>query len=88
MKVDLTWEIYRRLDKLDSDFSQKLKNGNPKVYDLINRSIKKFEPSLMVAGDISYFGLTNIIFVEGTMNDFAYGQTIIFYKEDIEKIIR
>ena len=72
--------------RLDSDLSQKLKNGNPKVYDLINRSIKKFEPSLMVAGGISYFGLTNIIFVEGTMNDFSYKQTIIFYKEDIEKI--
>ena len=42
----------------------------------------------MVAGGISYFDLTNIIFVEGTMNDFAYGQAIIFYKEDIEKINR
>ena len=74
--------------RLDSDFTQKLKNGNPEAYDLINRSIKKFEPSIMVAGGISYFGLTNIIFVEGTMNDFAYGQALLFYKEDIEKINR
>jgi hypothetical protein len=77
--------------RLDSDFTQKLKNGNPEAYDLINRSIKKFEPSIMVAGGISYFGLTNLtnfIFTEGTMNDFAYGQTLLFYKEDIEKINR
>jgi hypothetical protein len=40
----------------------------------------------MVAGGISYFGLSNIIFVEGTMNDFSYEQTIIFYKEDIVEI--
>ena len=65
-----------------------MKNGNPKVYGVINLSIKKFELFLMVAWVISYFGLTNIIIVEGTMNDFAYGQTIIFYKEDIEKIIK
>lgn len=29
---------------------------------------------------------SNIIFVEGTMNDFSYGQTKIFYKEDIYEI--
>ena len=42
----------------------------------------------MIAGFISYYGLSNIIFVEGTMNNFAYGQTLIFYKEDIEEINR
>lgn len=42
----------------------------------------------MVAGGISYYGLTNIIFIEGTMNDFSYGQTLVFYKEDIEEINR
>ena len=65
--------------RLDSNSKAKLKNGNPEVYDLINRSLKKFEPSIMVAGGISIFGLTNIIFVEGTMNDFTYGQAIIFF---------
>ena len=42
----------------------------------------------MVAGGISYYGLSKIIFVEGTMNNFAYGQTLIFYNEDIEDINR
>ena len=40
----------------------------------------------MVAVGISYFGLSHIIFVEGTMNDFSYGQTLLFYKEDIDEI--
>ena len=57
--------------RLDANYQEKLKNGNTNVYNLINRSLKKFEPSIMVAGGISYYGLTNIIFIEGTMNDFA-----------------
>ena len=40
----------------------------------------------MVDGGVSFFGTTNIIFVEGNMNDFAYGQTLLFYKEDMEDI--
>ena len=72
--------------RLDSDAKNKLKKGDTKVYDLINRPIRKYEPSIMVAGGISYYGTTNIIFVEGNMNDFAYGQTLLFYKEDIDGI--
>ena len=74
--------------RLNFNYQQKLKPGNSSAYNLINRSLKKFEPSIMVFGGISYYSLNNIIFVEGTMNDFAYGQALIFFKEDIEKIIR
>ena len=72
--------------RLDSESKKKLKNGENEVYDLINRAAKKFEPSIMVAGGLSYFGISQIIFVEGTMNVFSYGQTLLFYKEDIEEI--
>ena len=74
--------------RLDFNFQQKLKNWNSSAYNLINRSLKKFEPSIMVSGGISYYGLTNFIFLEGIMNDFVHGQALIFFKEDIEKIIR
>ena len=40
----------------------------------------------MVAGGVSFFGTTNIIFVERNMNDFSYGQTLLFYKEDMKDI--
>lgn len=75
-----TWDWIR----LVSDSKKKLKEGDTCIYDLINRAKRKFEPSIMVAGVISYYGLSNIIFVEGNMNNFANGQTLIFYKEDIE----
>ena len=56
--------------RLDPESKQKLKDGDNDIYDLINRSARKFEPSIMVARGISFFGLSHIIFVEGTMNDF------------------
>ena len=40
----------------------------------------------MIAGGICYYGLSHLIFLEGTMNDFAYGQALMFYKEDIDNI--
>ena len=40
----------------------------------------------MLAGEVDFFLDTYIIFLEWKMYDFAYGQTLIYYKEDIEKI--
>ena len=65
---------------------ERLKSGEREMYELVNRPIRKFEKSLMIAGGISYYGLSRLIFLEGTMNDFAYGQACIFYKEDIDAI--
>ena len=64
---------------------KKLKNGEKEPYSLINRPMKKFEDSIMIAGGISFYGLCNLLFLDGTMNGFAYGQTLLFFKEDIKK---
>ena len=40
----------------------------------------------MIAGGINFYGLSKLIFLDGTMNEFAYGQALLFYKNDIEKI--
>ena len=48
---------------IDSNYQQKLKNGNSGIYNLINYSLKEFEPNIMVLGSISYYGLINIIFI-------------------------
>ena len=40
----------------------------------------------MIAGGINFYGLSNLIFLDGTMNEFSYGQALLFYKDDIEKI--
>ena len=35
----------------------------------------------MLAGGISYYGLSDLMVVEGTMNEFAYAQAILLYKK-------
>jgi len=72
--------------RLDPEMQEELKNGRKEVYNLINREKRKFEKSLMIAGGISYYGLSHLIFLEGTMNDFAYGQALLFFKDDIDAI--
>ena len=72
--------------RMDNEAKNRLKNGDTGIYELINRPIRKLESSIMVAGGVSFFGTTNIIFVEGTMNEFAYGQALLFYKEDMDEI--
>ena len=47
----------------------------------MEREEEKFPKSLMLAGGISYYGLSDLIIVEGTMTEFAYGQAILLYKK-------
>ena len=37
---------------------------------------------MVIAGGISFYGVGKIIFLNGTMNEFAYAQTLLFYNED------
>jgi len=30
--------------------------------------------------------MSKLIFLDGTMNEFAYGQALLFYKDDIEEV--
>ena len=74
-----------RLSKKNQD---KLKEGNPGAYELINRPQKKFEKSISIGGAICFYGLSNLLLLEGTENEFAYAQALYYYKDDIEKISR
>ena len=38
---------------------------------------------MLVAGGINYNGLIKLIFLDGTLNEFSYGQGLVFYKDDI-----
>ena len=69
--------------RLEPETAKKLKAGDLSVYPLINREEKIFEKSLVIAVGISYYGVGKLIFLNRTMNEFAYAQTILFYKEDM-----
>ena len=40
----------------------------------------------MVAGGLSYKGMSKLIFITGTMTSFSYKQALKLYKEDIEPL--
>ena len=69
--------------RLSPKTREKLRKGEKEAYELINRPERKFEKSLMVAGGITYNGLTKLIILDGTLNEFSYGQGLLFYKDDI-----
>ena len=69
--------------RLSKESREKIKSGQKEGFDLINRPKKKFEKSIMILG-ISSYGLTNLILQEGTLNEFAYAQALMFYKDYFE----
>ena len=70
--------------RLSSNIKNKIKQGDEEGYKKINRETKKFEPSIIIAGGVSYYGLSDLILLNGTMTDFSYAQALEFYKEKYE----
>ena len=74
--------------RLSSKIKNKIKQGDEEGYKKINRETKKFEPSIIIAGGVSYYGLSDLILLNGTMTDFSYAQALEFYKENYEDFKR
>ena len=51
---------------------------------MINRETKKFEPSIIVAEGVSFYGLSDLILLKGTMQEFSYSQALEYYKDNFE----
>ena len=54
----------------------KLKEGKRDIYTLLNLLQHKFEQSLIKEEGIYFYFITKLIIVDGTINNFSYGQTI------------
>ena len=52
------------------------KEGKRDIYTLLNLLQHKFEQSLIIEEGIYFYFITKLIIVNGTINNFAYGQTI------------
>ena len=63
----------------------RLKSGDPVIYEKINQPLPKFTSGFMVAGGISKYGLSKLIFCVGTMNTYCYKRTVNYFKEDVER---
>ena len=67
--------------RLSKENNEKLKKGDPEALNLLNKQADKYPKQILIAGGISYYVLSDLIIVEGTMTDFAYGQTLLNYKK-------
>ena len=63
----------------------KLQKGEEEGFKKINRETKKFESSIIVTGGVSYYGLSDLILLKGTMKEFSYSQELEYYKESYKK---
>ena len=56
---------------LSKENNEKYKKGDPATLQMANKEVNKFPKSIMVAGGISYYGLSDLLVLEGTMNEFS-----------------
>ena len=63
-----------------------MKIWRKRCFRKINGRDKKFEPSIVLAGRICSKSLTNLILQEDNLNEFAYAQVLLFYKDSFEQM--
>ena len=83
-KIDTAPNTSNESIRISSKVKNKLKSGDEEGYKLINRETKKFEPSIIVAGGVSYYGLSDLLLLKGTMQEFSYSQALQYYKDNFE----
>ena len=71
--------------RVSSRIKNKIKKGDKEEYNKINRETKKYEPSIILAGGVSFYGLSDLILLKGTMTEFSYSQALEYYKENYDE---
>ena len=71
--------------RLSKENTEKLKKGDTEALNLLGKEADKYPKQILIAGGISFYGLSDLIIVEGTMTDFAYGQTLLHYKKNFDE---
>ncbi len=72
--------------RFNKEDEKKLKSGDTKIYEKVNKPMPKYTSGFMVAGGMSTHGLGKLIFCVGTMNTFAYQRTLDYFKEDVNRL--
>ena len=69
--------------RLSRDNQKKLEKSDLDIYELITRPKKKFEKSIMIAGGISYNGLSKLLLLNDTENEFCYIPRSFYFTKKI-----
>ena len=82
--------LYPKLNKQNNvirfNKEDRKQRWKPEIEQRRENATPKFEQSIMIAGGICKYGLSNLIFCSGNQNNFSYKQFLLFMKEDMEKI--
>lgn len=71
--------------RLGSQKKKEVSKGKEEALKLVTVPVKKHESSIMVSGGISYYGLSDLFLLNGNMNNFAYSQTLNYFKKNYDK---
>ena len=66
--------------------NEKLKKGDPEALNLVSKETDKYPKSILIAGGISYYGLSDLIIVDGTLTDFENVQILLHYKKNLDEL--
>ena len=81
-KIDTAPNTSNESIRVSSRIKNKIRKGDKEGYNKINRETKKYEPSIILAGGVSFYGLSDLILLKGTMTEFSYAQAQEYYKEN------
>ena len=84
-RVVLFPKINRSTNVIRFNSEDRKMRWKPEIQQKRANEIPKFEQSIMIAGGICKYGLTNLVFCSGTQNNFSYKQFLLFMKKDIDK---
>ena len=70
--------------RLSKESKRRLKQNNDKIMKKMTVEVEKHPKGVMVAGGVSSYGVGKLNFCVGTMNSFAYKQTLLNYEKDID----
>lgn len=82
-----TFEVdSHKISRISPEMREKQKSFDKEANKLSERPEEKFPKKFMVAGGISWYGLTDLIFISGKMDGFAYVQSLSYYKRSMKRL--
>ena len=79
-RIDISPNTSNESIRISFKVKNKIILGDEEGYKMINRETKQYEPSIIVAGGVSYYRLSDLILLKGTMKEFSYAQALEYYK--------
>ena len=87
-KIDTAPNTSNETIRVSSRIKNKIKNGDKEGYNKINRETKKYESSIILAGGVSFYELSDLILLKETMTEFSYSQALEYYKENYDEFAK